>query len=120
MSKHIKHETVVITAEKATILLGSNTHNRSISKSNLRSIKNSLLRGEGKFNGEAIKIAADGTILDGQHRLLACKETGISFKTLLITGLPADIQHTMDSGKTRSHGDVLKLAGYTNSIKLAA
>lgn len=120
MSQSIKTQIVIITAGEAKKLLGNNTHNRSISKGNIETIKTSLLRGEWKLNGEAIKIAKDGKILDGQHRLLACAETGISFKTLLVTGLENETQDTMDSGKSRSHADVLSLAGYKNAHALSA
>lgn len=120
MNKSIKTEIVTITPAKAEAMLGKNVNNRNISNANLAALKLALIRGEWLLNGEAIKIAADGTILDGQHRLLACAETGIQIQTLIITGLPNGVQHTMDSGKSRTAADVLQLAGFTRSRALAS
>jgi len=120
MGKTIKTEIATITAEKATELLAANTGNRKVSESNVAAIKASLLRGEWQVNGEAIKIAEDGKILDGQHRLLACVETGIAFRTLIVYNVPAEAQPTMDTGKARTLADVLALAGYPNASALAA
>ena len=120
LTNNITVQTRVITPRDAEQMLAKNTHNRKVSASNLAAIKNSLTRDEWRLNGEAIKIAADGQILDGQHRLLASVETGIAFETLIVTGLEADTQSTMDTGKSRSIGDVLTLQGYPNGISLAA
>lgn len=116
----IQTEIVTITADKARDLLARNTSNRKVSKTNLNVVVAALRRGEWKVNGEAIKVAEDGTILDGQHRLIACMETGIAIRTLVVTGLPADTQQTMDTGKARSPKDVLALRGHSNSGNLAA
>lgn len=110
----------LITPDAAKSYLMSNTRNRKVGGTNYGKIKASLLRGEWKLNGEAIKIAADGTILDGQHRLMACAETGVSFQTLIVTGLPREVQDTMDTGKSRTLADVLTLHGYKNGTSLAA
>jgi hypothetical protein len=120
MSNAIKTQITTITASKAKELLGNNTRNRRISQGNLEAIKMSLTRGEWELNGEAIKVAQDGTILDGQHRLMACVETGISFKTILVTGLEHKTQTTMDTGKTRTPANVLELNGFKNAVTLAA
>lgn len=64
-----------------------------------------------KMNGEAIKFSNTGRLLDGQHRLLACVESGCSVRTLVIRGLPEDTQETMDAGKSRTMANVLELKG---------
>lgn len=120
MAHTLKTETMTITPEKAKDFLAQNTRNRKIKPANLAVVKAALQRGEWKLNGEAIKIARDGTILDGQHRLLACVETGISFRTLVIWDLPDETQETMDTGRARSPKDVLALRGHTNAVALAS
>lgn len=109
-----------ITPEAAKGYLIKNTRNRKVGGVNYNKIKTSLQRGEWKLNGEAIKIASDGTILDGQHRLMASAETGVSFETLIVTGLPYDTQDTMDTGKTRTLADVLTLNGWKSGTIVAA
>lgn len=113
-------QTVTITPEMAVELLAKNTRNRSISQELVKRFKLSMERDEWALNGEAIKIAPDGRILDGQHRLTACVESGKPFQTLIITGIPDETQYTMDTGKARSLGDMLKLKGETNYIGVAS
>lgn len=116
----IQAEVATITPDMAEQYLAKNTHNRNPKNSNLKKVVRALENGEWKLNGEAIKIAVDGTILDGQHRLLAIVSTGIPMTTLIIRGLANESQETMDGGSPRSASDVLKLRGEHNSIVLAA
>ncbi len=116
----IQAEVVTITPDLAEQFLAKNTHNRTPKASNLKKVVRSLTNGEWKLNGEAIKIAHDGTILDGQHRLLAIAHTGIPMTTLVIRGLDKETQETMDGGSPRSAADALKLRGEANFTTLAA
>lgn len=115
-----KAEVVAVTPETAREWLVRNTHNRKISQANVDKLTAAIRRGEWKLNGEAIKIASDGTILDGQHRLLAIVESETAIDTFVITGLPADTQETMDTGKQRSLADVLSLRGEKSCTQLAS
>jgi hypothetical protein len=111
---------LTVTPAVATQLLQRNTHNRTVSRSRVRQYAADMRKGQWAFNGEAVKIADDGTVLDGQHRLLAVIEADRSVDLLLITGLPAAAQETMDQGRSRTLGDVLKLRGEANYFVLAA
>lgn len=115
----IKARKVKLTPAAATKLLQGNTRNRKISGNRVEQYAADMRRGDWKFNGEAIKVAADGTILDGQHRLLAIAEAEISIEVLLITGLPHEAQESMDQGRPRTLADVLKLRGEKYWIPLA-
>jgi len=119
MSHTITSKVESITPAIAKKLLLSNTHNRTVGIK-VRAYSLAMMRGEWKLNGEAIKIAADGAILDGQHRLLAIIESGVTIQTLVVRGLTNDTQETMDTGKSRSLADVLKLRGEKNCIALAS
>ena len=116
----IKSEVITVTPAIAEQLLAKNTNNRKVSAIGVAKIKRSLARGEWKLNGEAVKVSQDGRVLDGQHRLIACVESGIPFQTLIITGLPDDVQSTLDTGKSRSIADVLALRGVSNANHVAA
>lgn len=111
ISDSIKTEVTTITPQIAEKLLSRNTHNRNVSPTNYNKVMEAMTKGEWELNGEAIKIATDGKILDGQHRLLVAAENSLSFKTLIVYGLPNATQDTMDTGKSRSIGDVLRLNG---------
>jgi len=120
MSNTIKTEVVTITPEIARELLTQNTRNRKVSKANYGKVLEAMSAGEWELNGEAIKIARDGSILDGQHRLLVSAENDLSFQTLVVYGLPAETQDTMDTGKSRGASDVLAINGYKSAANLAS
>ncbi|MFD0035827.1 hypothetical protein ACFVJK_48330 [Streptomyces sp. NPDC127172] len=116
----IDAEIATITPDKAREMLRRNTHNRPIREARVHAYTRLMTGGLWHLNGEAIKIATDGTILDGQHRLLAVVKSGITIKTLVVTGLPMEAQETMDGGAKRSTGDVFSLRGEQNSAMLAS
>jgi hypothetical protein len=111
---------VTITPDYAAMLVGMNPRNRNISSRNFDVLVRALRNGEWQLNGEAIKIDINGHILDGQHRLRAVIETGISIETYLIEGLRPETQDTMDTGKSRGLNDVLAIRGEKNTSNLAA
>lgn len=111
---------VTLTPVLAASLLAANPRNRDKSNKNYGTVLRAIERGEWKLNGEAIKVTADGVLLDGQHRCMAVVDSGISIETFLIEGLPADTQDTMDTGKARSLSDVLQIHGEVNANGLAA
>lgn len=110
---------VVLTPDMAHELLDRNTHNRAVSGIRVERYAADITRGAWQLNGEAFKIAADGQVLNGQHRLLAVVEADAAIRTLLIRGLPAEAQETMDQGRSRSLADVLKLRGETYWVPLS-
>lgn len=104
----IYSEVRVITPAMAAEMLKRNTANRKVSRSNVLFLKKQLLD-EGKWilNGESIKLAEDGEILDGQHRLIACVESGVNLETVVMLNVPKQSKHTMDTGRNRAASDVL-------------
>lgn len=114
----IEHK--IITPEEARNLLEYNTHNRNPRTKSVAAYMRDMEAGKWKFNGDAIRRAQDGTILDGAHRLMACSQSGIPMEAILVSGLASESQDTMDSGVRRNFADALKLAGETDSNNLAA
>lgn len=76
--------------------------------------------GKWRVNGESVKIARDGTVPDGQHRLAACVEAGAPFWSLVVTGVEPDAQDTIDIGIGRKLADSLAIANKPNPVALAA
>lgn len=76
--------------------------------------------GKWRRNGETIKIAWDGTVPDGQHRLYACMEAGVPFWCLVVTGVDPEAQDTIDIGIARKFGDQLAIKNEPNAIVLAS
>ncbi|AUH68485.1 hypothetical protein [Gordonia sp. YC-JH1] len=109
-----------ITPEIAERYLTKNTHNRNVREVRVNAYAADMENGDWKWNGEAIKFAEDGTLLDGQHRLHAIVRSGITVQMLVIRDLPKSTQHTMDTGANRKFSDVLKLRGEEHYVGLAA
>lgn len=120
MEEKITAKVETITPDIAKTMLGENVNNRRISHDNVNMFAREMRNGEWRFNGEAIKSSKDGRLLDGQHRLLAVIAADKPLTTLVIRGLEDETQQTMDSGKTRTLGDVLTLRGEKNSTQLAS
>lgn len=119
MSK-ITTRIAIITPEEASKMLERNERNRPITQGNLELFEQKFRNGEMVLNGEAIKIAWDGRILDGQHRLTACVNTGIPFEVLIVEGLDDETQDTMDDGTRRSPAQQLSIEGVANCTNVAA
>lgn len=113
-------ETVEVTPEMASTWLVKNTSNRTMKTAAVKRYAADMAAGEWTFNGETIKFGEDGVLLDGQNRLQACVEAGVSFRTVVVHGLTQDAQDTTDVGVRRGLADVLSLRGESNTRELAS
>ena len=115
----VKASVMSVTPRMAEEWLIRNTHNRNVTDNVVKRIARDILNGQYHLNGETIKLAMDGTVLDGQHRLWAIMESGIGVWTVVITGLPMEAQDTVDRVKTRGIADALRMAGVPSANVLA-
>lgn len=81
----------------------------------LRLVK-SIKSGQWQVNGEAITIANDGTLLNGQHRLQAVVMSKTPIKSYVIQGLPSSAMTTIDLGAPRTLGNHLQMAGHKGAV----
>lgn len=109
-----------ITPAVAEALLQRNTINRPLNKNVVFRYARQMENGDWKSNGEAIRIGADGTLLDGQHRLAAIVKTGLSIPLLVVSGLEKDVICTIDTGKPRSIADHLEIFGVKGNAAILA
>lgn len=118
----ITHRVVSMTPEIAADLLRRNSNNRPIREVITNNYLADMRAGKWKYAGDPIRLAEDGTLLDGQHRLtaMAAMPSGWSAPVLLIEGLPTSAQLVMDQGRKRSPGQQLHLLGYANAHHLAS
>lgn len=99
-----------LTPAMANQLLELNNINRPISDGHVQRIAKQISDGKWKFNGDTIKIAATGDVLDGQHRCWAVIEAKQAVDTIIVTGIERDAFSTIDTlRKPRSGGDVIAL-----------
>jgi hypothetical protein len=115
------YEIVEITPEFAAELLGEhNTHNRNIRRRVVAAYATDMAAGKWRETGEGIKRSHDGTLLDGQHRLSAIVESGVTVRMLVVGNLPPQAQEAVDGGAKRKFSDILHLRGEQNYNLLGA
>lgn len=115
---------VTITPEVASALLELNDNNRPIVRARVRMYADAMKRGQWKVNGESIKTSTNPLtgkvrLLDGQHRLVACIESGIPFKTLAVSDLEESVFSVIDRGRPRGNHDILSIAGVKGGSHIA-
>lgn len=115
------YEVVEITPELAAEWLGNhNTHNRNLRYRVVRAYAQDIASGNWQETGDSIKFATDGALLDGQHRLAAIRESGVTIRSLVVRGLPTRAQEVVDGGAKRTFADALHLRGERNYNLLGA
>lgn len=113
-------EVIMITPEIASSMLAKNTHNRNARAAAVSAYAVDMRNGDWRWTGDPIRFAADGTLIDGQHRLMAIVEAGVTLPFLVLSGLEASAQENIDGGVPRKFADVLALRGEECSALLAA
>jgi hypothetical protein len=68
-----------------------------------------ILRGEWKITHQGVAFTKDGTLIDGQHRLMAIDASNTPCEMLCVTGLEPDCFMVIDSGVKRSISDLTGL-----------
>lgn len=116
MKVHIE----TITPERATELLGHNTSNRAANPRHIETLAKEMREGRFMTTGQTIQIADNGRLLDGQHRLLALVKAEFTCSFVVVSDLPESIFSAIDRGRRRTSGDVLGIAGYSQSNNRAA
>ena len=113
MESKIIKKTIEITPELAEKWLEKNDQNqRHVISAHVRRLAEDMKSGKWEQNGETIKFDTEGNLLDGQHRLLACIEAGVSFTSIVVTGIQNAARMTIDVGTQRTPKDVLRFGGH--------
>lgn len=116
----LSYELIDISPAIAEEFLTANTHNRALRERVVALYAGDMRDKRWVENGESIKIAVDGTVIDGQHRLEAIVGSGTTQKMLVVRNLPMSVQESIDTGSKRTFADVLRLRGEVDTNNLAA
>lgn len=103
--KEVTSTVMTITPEIAAQMLKLSKGNRRIDVRRVRNYAETMKAGKFTLNNDAICFNADGTLVNGHHRLTACIKCGIPFQALVNRNMPTNSVY--DRGKPRSIGDSL-------------
>jgi hypothetical protein len=116
----IRSETLFITPQMAEKWLENIPPQRAVNDTTVATYGRDMVEGRWMLNGEAIKFTEDGMLLDGQHRLWAIFNTGVTVPSVVQFGVPQEAMMTIDTGRPRSFANVLQIRGQSNALILAA
>lgn len=118
MGSGVKNETdsdqvrvITISPERAAVMLEANTHNRPLSASRVEKFANDMRAGNWKFTHQGVAFDSKKRLIDGQHRLQAVIQSGVTIQTFVFGGFDPDIFDVLDTGGNRSKSDALSIAG---------
>lgn len=111
--------TVIITPELAEAMLYYNNRNRPVKTGKVEQYKTQMLEGKWKTTRVPI-IFSTQRIIDGQHRLMAIIESGVTITADIVFGAPDESFAYIDIGAKRSTSDIFAINGVVNSVKLSA
>lgn len=111
---------VDVTPELARQYLTHNTDNRRLRRTSVVELAGAMRRGEWVPNGNAIAFDQDGLLIDGQHRLHAVIEAGVTAKMLVVRGVDSAAFTVTDRGLKRNVRDDLSRRGVANATQVAA
>lgn len=103
---------VEIDPDMARLYLDERAQNRNVSRATITAYADDMRSGRWAINGSTIVVDQDGRLIDGQHRLEACVEAGVAFSTYLVQ-VDSQAMHTIDTGRKRTVGDALTIAGHS-------
>lgn len=116
----VQYEVVTITPAQAKLWLGQNTDNRRLRQAAASRYARDIAAGAWLENGSAVVFSADGTLLDGQHRLEACVASHTPFTSLVVRNVTRTTQNTIDDGSKRTLSDRFTFSGHANASAAAA
>lgn len=92
-------------------MLKNNGVNRHVRRRVVEKYARDMRDGNWHFTHHTIALSKSGRLLDGQHRLLAIVESGVTITMFVTFNLEDESQDFMDSGTSRTAADVLHMRG---------
>lgn len=96
-----------ITPALAAEYLQYNTHNRPLSGATVKKYAKAMTAGKWLFTGESVVFSDLDSLLNGQHRLLAIVESGVTIRVVVVRGIAETSFIVTDTGKKRSGADAV-------------
>ena len=107
----MRTEIITITPDIAEAMLKANTRNyRKYNSHLIQMYAEDMRNGNWKLNGEPIVFYKNGSLANGQHRLMAVVKSGVSIQFLVVYDVDDDTME-YDLGKSRNDIDVVRSFG---------
>lgn len=110
----------LITPDIARQLLERNTLNRNKKSLKIQQYSHDMAAGQWHPDSSDLRFDNAGRLMDGQNRLYACIAADVPFATFVRTGLDPEAMPHIDTGASRSAGDVFKMHGVSDYNNVAA
>ncbi len=103
-------EIVLVTPKIANEWLISNMKNRRVSHTSVAKYSSMMKSGEWIDCIGSISFDESGALIDGQHRLLAVVESGVSSKFVVVKNVRKMARLVVDTGKVRTASDAIAIS----------
>jgi hypothetical protein len=112
----MRTEFVKITPSMAEHYLSKNVMNRSVSLRLVDKYAHDMENNDWELNHQGIAFYEDGSVADGQHRLLAIIKSRKTIHMMVTTGLKKPSAVTIDVGRKRSVADGIQIGGLSDWV----
>lgn len=109
-----------ITPEIAREMLTVKVVNRPISRLWVSRYANDMEDKRWKLTPESVILDSNGGVLDGQHRLQAVVDTGISRPFMVVSGVNPELIDVLGIGRMRSASDIIGMMNIDRAVAPAA
>ena len=119
-NNQMKSKVITITPVMADYwLTKNNVDNRNLRHGWINYLTDEIKSGNWHVTHQGIAFDVNNRLLDGQHRLYAVVNSGISVDMLVTTGLPTDTFKAMDNGMKRNMSDLTNIPkGIADPLRL--
>lgn len=115
-----EHKWLDVTPEMAAALLVNQRVNRPLRKTKILAYAADMRHGKWMRTGETIKRDTNGDLMDGQHRLLAVIDAGVTVRLAFDIGVEPAAMDVVDTNIPRTFGDALGMRGVTHAKLVAS
>ena len=100
----------LVTPDMARDWLTRNIGNRPVAPSQVTRLQEAIIDGKWKLTGDPIRFSKTGKLIDGQHRLHAIVNAGLTVECVVMHGLDDEIFDVIDTGRRRSKSDLMYIS----------
>lgn len=118
----MRSEVETITPQRAHELIDGSVEQRqrTLNKERVARLTRAIEKGQWQVTHQGIAIDTNGKVIDGNHRLHAIIAANTPVEILVSYDVAPEAFHTIDTGKARTPGDSVQIAGYGNANQVAA